>query len=89
MKQFALASLLAAAALVGCNTYDTPNHGNSVSLEPSHNFLGIVKVEPASYAAPANNEPPVSVHTYDLYSRRTTSGDRITLLWGAIVITDY
>jgi hypothetical protein len=27
--------------------------------------------------------------TNELYSRRTSSGDRIVLLWGAITITDY
>ncbi len=89
MKQLALASLIAAAAMVGCTTYDTPNHGKSVSLEPAHNFLGIVKVEPESYAAAGGTRAPAQVGTSELYSRRTTSGDRITLLWGAIVITDY
>jgi len=39
MKQLALATLIASAGLVGCNTYDTANHGKAVSLEPSHNFL--------------------------------------------------
>lgn len=81
------ALLLIAATLFGCTTYDTPNHGRAVSLEPAHNFLGIVTVEPASYAA--NNKASVHVGTDELYSRRTTSGDRITLFWGAITLTDY
>ena len=42
MKQLALATLIASAAMVGCTTYDTPNHGRTDSMEPSHNFLGIV-----------------------------------------------
>lgn len=88
MKQLALASFLAASALVGCTTYDTPNHGRSVSLEPSHNFLGIVKIEPSSYA---NNDlkPGVTLSTNELFSRRNDSGDRITFLWGAFTLTDY
>lgn len=81
-------TLLAVAALLaGCTTYDTPNHGKAVSMEPSHNFLGIIKVESSSYAS--NNRATIQVRTDELYTRRTTSGDRITLLWGAITITDY
>jgi len=87
MKQLALASLLAATALVGCHTYDTPNHGKSVSLEASHNFMGIIKTEPGSYAP--NNKATISLSINELFTHRTTSGDRITLLWGAITITDY
>ncbi len=87
MKQLALSTLIAPAGLVGCPTYDTPNHGKAVSLEPSHNFLGIIRTEPGSYSA--NNNATVRVSTNELYSRRTSSGDRIVLLWGAITITDY
>ena len=79
--------LVAAALLAGCTTYDTPNHGKAVTLEPSHNFLGIIKVESGSYAS--NNKATIQVRTDELFSRRTTSGDRITLLWGAITLTDY
>jgi hypothetical protein len=56
-------------------------------MEPSHNFLGIIKIESGSYAS--NNRATIHVRTDELYTRRTTSGDRITLLWGAITITDY
>ena len=87
MKQRALATLIASAAMVGCTTYDTPNHGRNVSMEPSHNFLGIVKIESGSYAP--NEKPTVSANMNDFYSRRITSGDRITLLWGAVTLTDY
>ena len=79
--------LVAAALLAGCTTYDTPNHGKAVTMEPSHNFLGIIKVESGSYAS--NNKATIQVRTDELFSRRTTSGDRITLLWGAITLTDY
>lgn len=85
MKTSAL--LLLAALLTGCTTYDTPNHGRNVTLEPAHNFLGIVKIEPGSYAS--NNTATIHLGTNELYSRRTTSGDRITLFWGAITLTDY
>ena len=87
MKQLALASLIASAALVGCTTYDTPNHGRNVSMEPAHNFLGIVKIESGSYAP--NEKATVGVNTKEFYANRITSGDRITLLWGAITLTDY
>jgi hypothetical protein len=85
MKTSAL--LILAALMAGCTTYDTANHGKAVTLEPSHNFLGIIKVESGSYAS--NNRATIHIRTDELYTRRTTSGDRITLLWGAITITDY
>ena len=56
-------------------------------MEPAHNFLGIVKVEPGSYSA--INNSTVRLKMDDFYSRRTNSGDRVTLLWGAITLTDY
>ena len=87
MKQTALLTLIAAAALVGCNSYNTPNHGKNVAMEPAHNFLGIVKVEPGSYSA--INNSTVRLKTDDFYSRRANTGDRVTLLWGAITLTDY
>lgn len=87
MKQLALATLIASAALVGCTTYDTPNHGRNVSMEPSHNFLGLVKVESNSYAP--NEKPTVGVNMREFTARRATSGDRVTLLWGAVTLTDY
>jgi len=87
MKQLALATLIASAALVGCTTYDTPNHGRNVSMEPSHNFLGVIKVEAGAYAP--NDRATVGVNMKEFYGRRLTSGDRITLLWGAVTLTDY
>ncbi len=85
MKQLALATLIASAALVGCTTYDTPHHGKNVSMEPAHNFLGIVKVESGSYAP--NEKATVGANMSELYGRRITSGERLTLLWGAITLT--
>ncbi len=96
MKQLALATLIASAALVGCTTYDTPNHGRNVSLEPSHNFLGIVKVESGIYAPQGNaanssemTHATVGASMSEFYGNRTPSGDRITLLWGAVTLFDY
>jgi hypothetical protein len=87
MKQLALATLIASAALVGCTTYDTPYHGKSVSMEPSHNFLGLMKIEAASYAP--SEKPTIGVNMSEFYGNRITSGDRITLFWGAVTLTDY
>jgi len=87
MKQIALLTLVASAAMVGCSSYDTPNHGKNVSMEPAHNFLGIVKVESGSYSAIQSST--VRLKTDDFYSRRANTGDRVTLLWGAITLTDY
>jgi hypothetical protein len=87
MKQLALATFIASAAMVGCTTYDTPYHGKNVSMEPSHNFLGIVKVESGSYAP--SDKATVGVNMSEFYGRRATSGDRITLFWGAVTLTDY
>ena len=87
MKNLVLVTLLAASGLVGCSSYDTPNHNGNVSLEPAHYFLGIIKVEPGSYAEV--NKATVHLKMNDFVSRRSNSGDRITLLWGAITLTDY
>ncbi len=84
MKSPAFASLL---LLAGCTTYVTPYHAKSVAAEPSHNFFGIVKTEPASYGY--NSGTKVNLSTNEIMARRNSSGDRVTLLWGAITISDY
>ncbi len=84
MKSFAFASLL---LLAGCTTYDTPYHGKGVSAEPTHNFFGIMKTEPKSYGY--NSSAQVNLSTNDIMARRNNTGDRVTLLWGAITISDY
>ena len=86
MKQLALATLIA-SALIGCTTYETPYRGKNVTLEPSHNFLGIVKVESGSYGS--SEKATVGVNMREFNARRLTSGDRVTLLWGAVTLTDY
>jgi hypothetical protein len=87
MKQLVLATLIASAALVGCTTYDTPNRGRNVSMEPAHNFLGIIKVESGSFGP--NDQPTIGANMREFSARRITSGDRVTLLWGAVTLTDY
>lgn len=87
MKQLALATLIASTALVGCTTYDTPNRGKNVSMEPSHNFMGIMKVESGGYNS--SDKATIGVNMSEFYGRRLTSGDRVTLLWGVITLTDY
>jgi hypothetical protein len=56
-------------------------------MEPSHNFLGLVTVESGSYAP--SEKATVGVNMSEFYGRRITSGDRITLFWGAVTLTDY
>ncbi len=56
-------------------------------MEPSHNFLGLVKVEAGSYGH--SDKATVGVNMSEFYGRRVTSGDRITLFWGAVTLTDY
>lgn len=87
MKSLALATLVAATGLVGCSSYDTPHHNRNVSLEPAHNFLGIIKVEPGAYSASERATIPLNMN--EIITRRNNSGDRVTLLWGAITLTDY
>lgn len=87
LRTLALSSL-AASALVfsGCSAYDTDNYGSSVQIEPSHNFLGIVKTSPGSYIPTGN---ALVLSTDELMARRDFSGNNVELFWGALTITDY
>lgn len=51
------------------------------------NFFGVVSHEPGSFA-PAGEYSSV-VRTHDIYGMELPTGDRTSLLWGAIVIQDY
>lgn len=87
MKLATLALTAATLVLAGCASYDTEHHGSSVQIEPTHNFLGIITTSPGSYV---NNEDAISnTSTSELWARRDFSGDNISLLWGAITISDY
>lgn len=92
MKHLKLAVLstfvAAAAGLAGCAGHDTDYKGPGVSAETSHNFLGVVKTNPASYRY--IDEPgTLVIRTEDLWCRRDFSGDNVSLLWGLVNICDY
>lgn len=56
-------------------------------MEPSHNFLGLIKVDSGAYAP--SEKATIGANMREFSGRRITSGDRVTLLWGAITLTDY
>ena len=51
------------------------------------NFLGLVSYQPASFA-PASQSASV-IRTSDIVTTGLPSGDKLSFLWGAIVIEDY
>lgn len=89
LKLAIIASVLAAtASFTGCTGYDTDYKGPGVSVEPSHNALGIATTRPDSYryVDPAST---LIIRTEDLWCRRDYSGDNVSLLWGLINVCDY
>jgi hypothetical protein len=56
-------------------------------MEPAHNFLGLVRVESGSFSP--SEKATIGANMREFSARRITSGDRITLLWGAVTLTDY
>lgn len=87
LRTLALSSLAAAALVAtGCTAYDTDNHGTSAQIEPSHNFLGIVKTSPGSYIPKGE---VFNLSSDEVMARRDFSGNNVELLWGAITLTDY
>ncbi len=90
LRPFALSTAVIATAIAfsACgNTYDTDYHGQSVRIEPSHNFLGIVKTYPGSYL-PGDNTSSVTVNMDELVARRDVTGNNVSLFWGALTFTD-
>lgn len=81
-------ALVAATLLGGCAGYDTDDTGSGVVIEPSHNFLGIVKTNPGSYRY-VEDAGSIVIRTDELWCRRDFSGDNISLFWGLININDY
>ncbi|MDR1496820.1 MAG: hypothetical protein LBS59_00180 [Puniceicoccales bacterium] len=78
----------AVAALSGCGQpYDTDHYGNAVGVEPSHNFLGVVKTYPGSYRPVETVTVPL--HSNEVSARRDFSGTNVSLFWGAITFADY
>ncbi|MDR2863383.1 MAG: hypothetical protein LBV54_05880 [Puniceicoccales bacterium] len=79
---------IAGISFSGCGqAYDTDNYGPSVYIQPSHNFLGIVKTTPESFIP----VPPTTfdIHSSEISAVRDYSGDNIQLFWGAFTFTDY
>lgn len=76
-------SALAASLLLGACS--STNDGTVA--DKGFNCLGIVSYEPASFA-PAEQSSAV-IRTKELFVPGLPTGDRTSLLWGAIVIEDY
>ncbi len=82
------AAVAVSALFSACGqAYDTDYHGSSVSIEPSHNFLGIVKTTPDAYIPV--NETTVRLRSSEIYAGRDISGNNVSLFWGLITYTDY
>ena len=83
-----ISAIATAVAFSACgNTYDTDYHGQSVQMETSHNFLGIIKTAPGSYI-PGDSAVSVVLNADELCARRDVSGNHVSLFWGAITFTD-
>jgi hypothetical protein len=89
MKQKTLTPLFAAAAIAlatvgaGCSSVS----GNPQAADKSRNFLGLIKIEPGSYAY----TPPytLELRSNDVIERPDVSGERISLLEGFFTYEDY
>jgi len=80
---FTAAGLALAVAGTGCSTTaGKPNMANQ-----DRNFLGLVKVEPNSFAK--TGPSTLELHTDDVISKPDMSGTRVTLLFGLITLEDY
>ncbi len=80
---FSAVVLALAAASTGCSSVSN----NPQAADRSSNFLGLIKIEPRSYAY----TPPgtLDIHTNDLIEKPNMSGDKVTLIWGLISLDDY
>ncbi len=80
---FAATALALATAGAGCSSVS----GNPQAADKNRNFLGLIKIEPNSYAetSPATLE----LHTSDLIERPDMTGTRISLLEGFFTFEDY
>lgn len=83
MKTRYLTILLALTALVfsGCNINPTAAGSQEVNL------LGVVQYEQASYEE--TNPSTLAVSTSEIVSQKNYSGDKLSLLWGLVTLTDY
>lgn len=85
ISTLAVAFVLAIVA-TGCSSAPKGKQLAPVAAKNS-NFLGIVTVEPKSFAI--DNPNSDVVNTSDIGARRDFSGTQTTLLWGLISIDDY
>ena len=61
--------------------------GNSSIGPKETNLLGIVKVQPDSYAS--SGPATFSISSDEFLNRRNYGGGKTTLLWGLITLKDY
>lgn len=85
MKKILLITLLVSMNLVGC--YHRSHYQPKKYAEKSYNFLGIMKVDLASFDR--SPDSLISLHTNELGSPDHYSGDKMSFLWGLISIKDY
>lgn len=79
-----LLALITSFSFVGC--VNDPTYESEYAPK-QRNFLGIIKSSDQDYVSP--KPTTVSVSTRELYSPTNFSGEKVTLLWGLITITDY
>ena len=83
MKTRYLTILLALTALVfsGCKINSSATGSNEVNL------LGVVQYEQATY----EETSPLSfrLSTEEIITQKNYSGDKMSLLWGLVTLTDY
>ena len=85
MKKILLLTLFITINFVGCvhrSSYKAEKYA-----EKSHNFLGIMKVDRASFDR--SPDSLISLHTDEISSQDHYSGDKISFFWGLISIKDY
>lgn len=83
-KLLSLAVITSALMLTGCAT--RTQHAD-VYENRNTNFLGILKVEPGNFEQPPATS--IRVSSEELIPTNDFSGDRVSLLWGLITVTDY
>ena len=85
MRKILLLTLLITVNLVGC--FHRSHYQPKKYADKSHNFLGLVKTECASFDR--SDDTLLSIHSDDFSSQDHYSGDKISLFWGLISIKDY
>jgi len=80
---FAATAVALATAGAGCSSVS----GNKQAADQNRNFLGLIRIEPHSYA----ETPPYTLElkSNDIIERPDMSGTRISLLEGFFTFEDY